>query len=88
MALRNHAELAGIRVSSKRLAQLMRMMGVAGVSRRQQADTTVRDRALIRHPIFAERTFATASHDRLWVADITDTPSWAGFLHLAAVLNA
>jgi len=34
-----------------------------------------------------EREFATEAPDRLWVADITDVPTWEGFLYLAVVLD-
>ena len=33
------------------------------------------------------RKFTAAAPDRLWVADITSVPSWAGFLYLAVVLD-
>jgi transposase InsO family protein len=35
-----------------------------------------------------ERDFTASVPDRLWVADITDVPTWAGFLYLAVVLDA
>jgi putative transposase len=35
-----------------------------------------------------QRRFTAAAPDRLWVADITDVPTWAGFLYLAVVLAA
>jgi hypothetical protein len=34
-----------------------------------------------------ERNFAAKAPDRLWVADITYIPTWAGFLYLAVVLD-
>jgi len=34
------------------------------------------------------RDFAAPAPDRLWVADITYVPTWAGFLYLAVVLDA
>jgi len=33
------------------------------------------------------RDFAAPAPDRLWVADITSVPTWAGFLSLAVVLD-
>jgi putative transposase len=33
-------------------------------------------------------TFWEITPNRLWVADITDIPTWAGFLYLAVVLDA
>lgn len=35
-----------------------------------------------------ERDFAYEGADRLWVADITYIPTWAGFLYLAVVMDA
>ena len=35
-----------------------------------------------------DRNFRAAAPDRLWVADITYVPTWAGFLYLAVVLDA
>jgi putative transposase len=35
-----------------------------------------------------ERDFTASFPDRLWVADITYVPTWAGFLYLAVVLDA
>ncbi len=39
-------------------------------------------------PDLVERDFTAAAPDRLWVADITYVPTWAGFLYLAVVLDA
>jgi transposase InsO family protein len=46
---------AGIRVSRKRVARLMRNAGLVGVSRRKSTVTIVRDRA-VRHPISSTAT--------------------------------
>ena len=39
-------------------------------------------------PDLVERNFTALVPDRLWVADITYIPTWAGFLYLAVVLDA
>ena len=39
-------------------------------------------------PDLVERDFTADAPDRLWVADITYIPTWAGFLYLAVVLDA
>ena len=36
----------------------------------------------------SQRDFTADAPDRLWVADITYIPTWAGFLYLAVVLDA
>jgi len=86
---RGHAELAadGVHVGRKRVARLMRAAGVQGVSRRKHRTTTRRDPAAAPAPDLVSRAFAAAGPDRLWVADITYIPTWAGFLYLAVVLD-
>ena len=88
-APRVHAELAasGTRVSRKRVARLMREAGLQGASRRRWALTTVRDKKARPAPDLVERKFTAEGRDRLWVADITYIPTWAGFLYLSVVLD-
>ncbi len=85
---RIHAELAAksIRIGRKRVARLMSRAGLAGVSRRRFVTTTVKGDGR-QAPDLVERNFAAEAPDRLWVADITYVPSWAGFLYLAVVLD-
>ena len=89
-APRIHAELAaqGHRLGCKRVARLMRSAGLQGVSRRKFQTTTVRDATARPAPDLVDRQFIAAGPDRLWVADITYVPTWAGFLYLAVVLDA
>src|SRR5207245_10570794 len=88
-APRIHAELtaAGIPIGRKRVARLMRVAGLQGVSRRK-CRTTVRDETARPAPDLVDRQFTVASPDRLWVADITYVSTWAGVLYLAVVLDA
>jgi len=87
---RIHAELAaaGIQVGRKRVVRLMRAAGLAGVSRRKWETTTVRDCDARPAPDLVDRNFVAPGPNRLWVADITYIPTWAGFLYLAVVLDA
>ena len=89
-APRVHAEMiaVGPRVGRKRVARLMRAAGLAGVSRRKGCRTTTRDAHRRPAPDLVERDFVAEGPDRLWVADITYIPTWAGFLYLAVVLDA
>lgn len=89
-APRIHAELAaeGIAVGRKRVARLMREAGLKGVSRRTWVTTTRRAEDARPAPDLVERNFTAEAPDRLWVADITYVPTWAGFLYLAVVLDA
>jgi putative transposase len=87
---RVHAELRfeGTRCSRKRVARLMRAEGLEGVHRRRAVRTTVRDRDVAPAPDLVNRTFVAPAPDRLWVADITYVPTWAGFLYVAVVVDA
>jgi len=85
-----HAELADDyqrRVGTKRVARLMRAAGVQGVQVRRFVATTVGDPMADRARDQVDRQFTAAGPDRLWVADITYIPTWAGFLYLAIVLD-
>jgi putative transposase len=88
-APRIHAELAaaGIRVGRKRVARLMGAAGVVGVSRRRWIATTTRSDAARPAPDLVQRVFRADGPNRLWVADATYIPTWAGFLFLAIVLD-
>ncbi|MEO8429939.1 MAG: IS3 family transposase, partial [Acidobacteriota bacterium] len=79
---RVHFELAveGVRVGRKRVARLMRAAGLAGISRRRWIRTTVRSAGASAAPDLVDRDFTAPAPDRLWVADITYIPTWAGFL--------
>ena len=57
------------------------------MSRRKFVTTTVKDGGR-QAPDLVERNFTAEAPDRLWVADITYIPTWAGFLYLAVVLDA
>lgn len=71
----------------KRVAGLMRLTGLVGVSRRKWSKTTHRDRAARPAPDLVERNFSASGPNQLWVADITYIATWAGFLYLAVVLD-
>ena len=89
---RIHAELAddhGIRVGRKRVARLMRQLGIEGVSRRgkRRYKTTVPAREAPAAPDLVGRAFRAPGPNRLWVADITYVSTWEGFLFLACVID-
>jgi len=85
-----HAELAddhGIRIGRKRVARLMRAVGLRGATLRRYVVTTLVNAGAERAVDLVDRKFYTDEPDRLWVADITYIPTWAGFLYLAMVLD-
>jgi len=87
---RIRAELqdAGIVASRKRIARLMRLAQIRGVSRRRSfCVTTERD---VRHrpaPDLVKREFVATDINQLWVAVMTYVPTWAGFLYLSVVID-
>ncbi len=89
---RIHAELLDdhqVRISRKRVAKLMRRLGIEGVSRRgkRPVTTTLAAQAPAADDL-VRRQFRSPEPDRLWVADITYVPTREGFLFLAAVIDA
>lgn len=86
---RIHRDLreAGIRVGRKRVARLLKQAGLRGVSRRKWVRTTVRSAKGRPAPDLVQRQFVAAGPNRVWIADITYIPTWAGMLYLAVVLD-
>lgn len=87
---RIHAELAagGVHVGGKRVARLMRELGLRGVSRGKWIRTTARDPAAEVAPDLVNRDFRAQGPNQLWVADITYVPTWSRFVYVAVVLDA
>jgi putative transposase len=79
----------GVAVSRKRVARLMRTHAIRGISRRRGfVVTTRREKGQGKAPDLVQRRFDADGPDRLWVADLTYVPTWAGFIYLAVVLDA
>ena len=78
----------GMKISSKRVARLMRLNAIRGVSRRRGfVVTTQRNQRQRPAPDLVKREFVADGPNQLWVADMTYVPSWAGFIYLAIVLD-
>jgi putative transposase len=78
----------GVAASRKRVARLMRMHGIRGISRRRGFTVTTRRNA--KQPLapdLVQRRFVADAANQLWVADMTYVPTWAGFIYLAVVLD-
>jgi len=76
----------GIRVGKKRVARLMRQLGIRGADgRRGGVRTTVRDPRRDSAPDLVDRDFARAEPNRLWVCDLKYVQTGQGFLFLAVV---
>jgi putative transposase len=90
-AVRIHGELRDeheVRVGRKRVARLMRELGVQGVSRRgKKPRTTVADEKAPPAPDLVGRHFRADAPNRLWLADITYVETLQGYLFLAVVMD-
>jgi putative transposase len=85
-----HAELADdhdVHVGCKRVARLMRAAKLRGVSPKRFVHTAISETNAAVANDLVDRKFEADGPDRLWVADITYIPTWAGFLYLAIVLD-
>lgn len=79
----------GLVLSRKRVARLMRTHGIRGISRRRDFTvTTLREKRQDNAPDLVRRQFDADAPNRLWVADMTYVPTWAGFIYPAVVLDA
>lgn len=87
---RLHADVkaAGWRVGRKRVARLLRLAGLHGVSRRRVTPrTTITDPSAAVAPNVLRRQFTAAAPDRAWVGDITYLPTGEGWLYLASLVD-
>ncbi len=76
----------GMAVGKKRVARLMRQIGIRGADgRRGGLRTTIRDPKRPSAPDLVDRDFARSQPNRLWVCDLKYIQTGQGFLFLAAV---
>ena len=80
----------GISVSRKRIARLMRELGIAGVSGREGKRRRRKSTVAESEPVadLVRRDFTADEPDLVWFADITYVPTWEGWLFLAVVMDA
>lgn len=82
------AEDHDVRVGRKRVARLMRELGIQGVSRRgKKPRTTVQAEKAPPAPDLVERRFVADRPNALWLADITYVETVQGYLFLAVVMD-
>lgn len=65
----------------------MRTLGLSGVVRSKKVYTTVAKSDGVRAPDLVDRDFTSDRPDRLWVADFTYVRTWAGFTHVAFIVD-
>jgi putative transposase len=84
------AELAegyGMRVGCKRVARLMKAVGLRGITPKRFVVTTQASALAPKAPDRLERRFTAERANQVWVADITYIPTLTGCLYLAMVLD-
>jgi len=88
-APRVHAQLKkeGHKLSKKRVARLMREVGICGVTRRKKWRTTTRNPKERPAADLVDRAFTASRPDELWVADITQIPTNSSKFYLAAIID-
>lgn len=74
----------GVRVGGKRIARLMRLLGITGVCAPRKRG---RRPAPAVHDDLVQRRFVADAPDRLWCTDITEHPTQEGKVYCAAVLD-
>jgi putative transposase len=75
-------------MAKRTVERLMRELGLAGARRGKKVRTTRTDTAVARAADLVGRQFTPAGPDRLWVADFTYVPTWAGMVYVAFVIDA
>jgi len=87
-APRIHAELRlglRLRCGRKRVARLMRQVGIAGISHRRKRRGQRPDPATCADLV--QRKFVAEAPDQLWCTDVTEHPTSEGKVYLAAVTD-
>jgi putative transposase len=78
----------GINAARCTVARLMRAMGLQGIVRGRAKRTTISDKAAPCPLDRVNRDFKANRPNALWVADFTYVATWAGFVHVAFVIDA
>ena len=90
-APRIQAELAddhAICVGKKRVARLMRDLGIQGVAAKRRPKGKPSGMEAPAAPDLVRRKFTATAPDQLWVADITYVSTWSGWVYVAFVIDA
>jgi transposase InsO family protein len=87
---RMYAELReeGAPVNHKRMARLVKVNRLIGISRQEKWPTTKPDENARPAPDLVNRDTTADRPDELWVADIPSVPTSSGFLYLPVVVDA
>jgi len=77
----------GQRVSTKRVARIMREKGLQGRRRRRYRATTDSKYSVNIAPNLLKRDFSTTGPNQVWVTDVTGVYTGTGWLYLAVILD-
>jgi putative transposase len=77
----------GVDVGRGRVERLMRRAGLAGAVRGKTIRTTISDPGGVRATDLVKRQFTAGAPNRLWVADFTYVPTWAGTVYVAFAID-
>jgi len=77
----------GVAIGYNRVARLMRLAGLQGVSRRRSVRTTRQDAKATSPSDLVNRDFSAQAPNQLWLADITHIPTLSGVVYLAVILD-
>ncbi len=78
----------GVPVARCTVERLMRELGLHGARRGRRVRTTRPAASAARPADLVRRQFSPARPDRIWVADFTYVPTWAGMVYVAFVIDA
>jgi putative transposase len=80
---------AGMRLSQRHVARLMRQEGMSGLVRSRKVRTTIpaKDGAGRRAQDLLNRCFTASAPNTAWVTDFTYVPTWTGFVYVALVID-
>jgi transposase InsO family protein len=78
----------GINVARCTVARLMGEMGLQGIVRGRTKRTTISNKAAPCPLDRVNRNFKVSRPNALWVADFSYVATWAGFVHVAFVIDA
>ncbi len=77
----------GLYVSRKRVARIMRQLGIQGCQPRRYRTTTESNHDRPVAPNHLDRNFAATAPNQKWATDITYVRTWRGWLYCAVVID-
>lgn len=79
---------SGEHVSRKRVARIMREIGIYGRLPKRWKKTTIADSSADYAPNLVAQNFSAERPNQLWMSDITYLRTWAGWMYLAVIIDA